>query len=627
MANSVLNYIINVIKKGSGDKETVTAMQSVKSVMTGVGIAAGVATTAYVAYDRVIGEATKKTVSYAAEVRKLGSITNQSEEETSKLIQTMDDFKISADQITIASKAMAKQGLSPTVETMAKLADQFVKLNSGEERATFLTKNFGKAGLDMAEAMLTGGDAIRRVSESVNKGLILTKQQVQAARNYEIAQDDLNDTMEAYSVVIGNKVIPLQTRIIDGLVKSIDKTSGFNRNLLIAIRNLEKMPIDSATQSYMAWAKAVEEKNKADKIAETEAETHLATLQQITAYGKDYSDSLVSVTDLEKQLADARRRGYSDSGSKIREIKAALMEAKDASRDATAAMVYDLMQVQMAAEGITDPKAFLDLQLALGLISSAAYDAALKALMLGDALRNIPTDVRSTVSVFYAQYGYMPDFADKTKVVSAITAAGGANQITGSTKGKNKISGAIGDAVGGPLKFGGLTWVGEHGRELVGPDGMVYSNAQSRRLAALGVVPVRGFAQGGDVFTSGGNIPPVKTGLAALVASGNLSASHISSVLSGVKSGGGSSSSAAASSQAVAVTAQAAQVNVAAAQSVVASSQSIQESNVKTANATQMQTAMSAIQNNAILSELQGLRNDIKTILPKAIADGYQKVI
>lgn len=172
--------------------------------------------------------------------------------------------------------------------------------------------------------------------------------------------------------------------------------------------------------------------------------------------------------------------------------------------------------------------------------------------------------------------------------------------------------------------------VGEQGTELIDPSGYVHSNQESKRLVAAGITPFRSLAAGGAVWSEPGDVfnPTVtKTGLAGLDAKKKalLSSGFFTSAANAARSSSGGGSAPVA--QTAAVTQQAAEVNIAAAQSVAASSQSIQESNVKAVSATQIQTAVNTQQNNAMLSELRGLRNDIKSIIPKAIGDAYQKVI
>lgn len=472
MANSVLNYIINVIKKGDGDKQTVSSLTTLKSVMTGIGVAAGVATTAYIALDRTLGEASRKTVKYAEEVRKLSSITNQGAAETSKLLQTMDDFKISADQLTVASKKLSSQGLSPTVETMARLSDEYLKINDGAKRAEFLTKNFGKAGLEMAEAMQAGGDAIRKASGEINKNLILTEKQVRQARDLEIAQDNLNDVTEAYAIAIGSQVIPVQVELLRGIVSLTEETNNLNREEQIRLSKMEA-------------------KKEADKA-------YAETLDMLNGHMQDYYQSAAAAVDETESLN----------------------LAMSSTKDSGAEMAAKMVEASLAMDGLLsadDVQKLLDFRLSMGLLTQEEYNAAQQALTLKGAIEGLPAEKQIDISVYYHTYGFMPGqlLSNNAPRPMTISEPGGGSTVK--VVNKDNFSTTSQRAMGG-LPGSGWTVVGEHGKELIDPGGYIHSNAESRRLIAAGVTPFRGLAAGGSIgFSEPGDVfnPVVKkTGIA-----------------------------------------------------------------------------------------------------------------
>ena len=166
---------------------------------------------------KVFAATAQKAMDYGVQVRGLAMYTGMTTEETSKLIQVADDLKVEFGTLEMAAKFMFKNGLQPSVETLAQLSDKYLAIADPMQKAEFLTKNFGRAGIDMAEAMNRGGAAIRAMAADINPALILTKEQAQAAEDLRAAQDNLNDSVNALSVSLGTQLLPALTKTTTGL--------------------------------------------------------------------------------------------------------------------------------------------------------------------------------------------------------------------------------------------------------------------------------------------------------------------------------------------------------------------------------------------------------------------------
>ncbi len=156
------------------------------------------------AYAATVGEALK----YSDTIRKISRITGESAEETSRLIQLTDDLGVETSDLEAAMSAAARNGIAFTTESIAQLADKYVALSDPVARNTLLIDNFGRSGLNMAGAMIQGGDAIRSMASAVDQNLILTDAQVQASRELEIQLDNMNDAWAGITVQAGTAVIP-----------------------------------------------------------------------------------------------------------------------------------------------------------------------------------------------------------------------------------------------------------------------------------------------------------------------------------------------------------------------------------------------------------------------------------
>lgn len=575
MANSVLNYIINVMKKGNGDKQTVTALNSVKSVMTGVGVAVGVATTAYVAFDKIIGESSRKTVKYADEVRKLSSVTKQNAVETSKLIQVADDYKVTSEQLLVATKRLATQGYGMSIDTLAKLSDQYKSLNTAQERQQFLTKNFGKTGQDYITLLEAGSDALLRQADAVNKNLILTEQQVRDARELEIAQDDLNDAMEGYQLLIGTKVVPIQAKLTKQFTEGMGAVLGWGDQ----VRTIAELMTQQGNPALAGWG---------------------VLLQKIYGEQANVNDA-ISEADI-----IAQRYGTSTIPT-LKESIEDLNDAMKSTKDGGAEMAAGMIQASLAADGALDEEdiqKLLDFRLEMGLLTQEEYNAALEAMKLKDAIEGLPAEKQIDISVYYHTYGFLPGQLLSNNAPKSMTIYAEGGEKTTPYKPAPGVEKTYGNKQAKGGYPSGFTMVGEHGPEIIGPDGYIHSNAESRRMIAAGITPFRSMATGGAVFSEPGDVfNPVVTSTPSTLSGAAL----ISSIGASIPHGSSLSSSSVSSP--AAASAQAAQASAQASQNMV--------------NVSAQSAEMQAASNERLIDELKALRRDILT----GFRDSVQQIV
>jgi len=140
---------------------------------------------------------------YAGSVRDLAAISGTGAAQTSLFLQVLDDFEISAENATTATKALTKQGLVPNLETLAKLSDEYKAIQDPIEKNQFLLKNLGKAGLEWVNVLNQGSAALLESGTEVNKNLILTDKQIEDAEKARLAVDAVSDSWEGFKVAIG----------------------------------------------------------------------------------------------------------------------------------------------------------------------------------------------------------------------------------------------------------------------------------------------------------------------------------------------------------------------------------------------------------------------------------------
>lgn len=160
-----------------------------------LGDLANVAGRAFDGITRSVGGALKETQAYAQSIKDLSNLTGATMEESSRLVNVADDLKIEAGSLQTALEAATRKGFDPSAESLAKLSDQYLRLQPGMQRSQFLMETFGRSGMDLAEIMKLGGAAIREQAGAVDDSLIISEEAYQKTRDYERAMDDLNDSL------------------------------------------------------------------------------------------------------------------------------------------------------------------------------------------------------------------------------------------------------------------------------------------------------------------------------------------------------------------------------------------------------------------------------------------------
>ena len=217
MASRDLHLKVKTTDESTGPLRNITSGWA--DLAGGLQIAEQVVRAAQQAYEELI----VSTMEYAGEVRDLSLALGVGAEDASRVIQVLDDFEISAGDLDTAMRALRKEGFNPTVGTLAELSDQYLSLNSGLERQTFLAEHFGaRTGQQFALAMSQGGDAIRRMNGEIDENLVLTEENIRQAEEYRLAVDALTDAKQGLTTQIGMALIPSLTALMENLTRTED---------------------------------------------------------------------------------------------------------------------------------------------------------------------------------------------------------------------------------------------------------------------------------------------------------------------------------------------------------------------------------------------------------------------
>jgi len=163
-----------------------------------------------------------EVVSYNKTVREMTQVTGLGAEEISRIIQVGDDWGISTGDIRSALQMMNRKGITPSVENLAILADEYANATDKSKFMEEATKEYGRSVVTLIPIIAKGGDTLRDQAAAVNDNLIVTQKSIDASREYEVAVDDLGDAWQGFKQTLGNAVIPTLTILVSKVNDTIE---------------------------------------------------------------------------------------------------------------------------------------------------------------------------------------------------------------------------------------------------------------------------------------------------------------------------------------------------------------------------------------------------------------------
>ena len=382
-------------------------------------------------------EGVDATLKYANEVRSLQLASGQSAEESSRFLQVLDDYKLSAQDAMLATKALTKEGLAPNMETLGKLSDEYIKLNSVEERNAFIMKNLGKGGLQWAEVLSKGSKTLREQGDAIADNLILTQKAVDDAREYEVAMDSLNDAVMGFKITLGQHLIPALTDTMNAMrddARAMEILREQNINTFFATMKQQQAAKEQAiaereaADAAMIAAEALNVNSEAAVDNASAIKAAEEEVKKLTEANTEYLSSIGSLSDankdFEKQQGDIIRQqfelrqemnkliaeGYDPLGEEVTalrdqydELSEKTLELARVKEEATRRMILSMLQEQLAMGGLTNAETNYLLQLGTkwGIYSDTAVaemrDAQREVANLIGEYNNIPSQVRTDV--------------------------------------------------------------------------------------------------------------------------------------------------------------------------------------------------------------------------------------
>jgi hypothetical protein len=167
------------------------------------------------------------STTYIREVEEMARATGMASEDTSRLMQVADDYRVSTADLTMAVRTYSKtqkdagNNSQISLDTIASLSDEYLRLAPGVQRNNFLMEKFGRSGLSMALMMEQGGESIRKMSGEVDSSLVVTQEAIKAQREYELAMDDFEDSLTGVKIELAKALLPVLKDLVVMLKESI----------------------------------------------------------------------------------------------------------------------------------------------------------------------------------------------------------------------------------------------------------------------------------------------------------------------------------------------------------------------------------------------------------------------
>jgi hypothetical protein len=377
------------------------------------------------AYEATIGV----SMEYTQSIHDLAVVSGQSMEQTSRMVQVLDDSKISISDIEAATRKLTANGLAPNMETIARLSEEYGKITDVEERNKFMVENLGRASTQWNLALSQGKDALLAQAGAIDINLIATDKMYRQSEQLRLAQDQLNDTVEGLKIKIGSELTPIMANWLTlinnstdwqarwseqiqrtngaamipaiGLLLSYSDAQNENEQKIIAAAEAEKRKAEATRESTIT---AEEAAAAADKLSEA----YSRILQSTQAMDSALATHDTSIENLKKQQSDLETqlkntpawetKKIDDFKAKLSEIPGKMQEVEAQYAEATAKMAYDNYVAKASVDGLTSAE-FNQAQqvgVALGLFTQATADRAVAM----DELTSKLADGKITIDEF-----------------------------------------------------------------------------------------------------------------------------------------------------------------------------------------------------------------------------------
>lgn len=411
----------------------------------------------------------EETQKYAGEIRDLSAISGQSAEETSRFVQVLDDYQLTAQDAEAVTRKLTANGLTPNLETLASLSDQYLAINGEAERNKFIIDNLGRSGLQWVNVLKQGGAALREQGAAVSQNLILNQETLRQTEEYRLALDAWSDAVMGVKIAIGSHLIPALTELISAEA--------------------------AATAQEQRWNEARIQGGNMSRASYGIEQQHIKTVNEASAAADSATRSYIAMA---KGLSSQTNPALEATDARFKDVISNAIQLGAVTDENIKKAAFNTLQLKLASDGIISPEDEAMLEeagVAFGVIDE-------KSLRATKTINQFVNQVDAgTLSI--------------KQFVAAVNTIPGAINLNVIPPGAGSAYGpGTGEQVGGPVYAGGSYNVFERGREPFVPamNGRILGNAESMAMMArnsgggsnyfYGPVTIEaGSGAGGDLLT------------------------------------------------------------------------------------------------------------------------------
>lgn len=475
---------------------------------------------------------------YAGEVRDLALITGTGAEATSRFIQVIDDYQLTAQDAETATKRLKEKGLVPTIETLGMLATKYQAIHDPAEKMAFIQDNLGKGGAKWVNVLQQSASALEAQGKAVQSNLVLTDEEVKKSEEARLAIDAWNDYIHgieiSFGAWIGNMIaVNSETEKVAAQYRELTGTTGLLTNahgeLNKSVQAFEgQMARGAAETEYYnnqlkQTAVNADDAAAAQKVLADSGNQFMSVLSNVSSETASYTDKSNALFEQLQKLSDEQAKTptwtdkYKELGTQIDSTKKSIGQLAAEQEKASKKIIFDLIAQRAAADGYKTITldALLNIGEQMGVLDEKSVDTSKAfidaATAIGDSLaypKSQLTDMNSKVKnlQLLSLQGINIDATVTIHTIGSIPGGGsgvvsvgggaGANQIvkkswTGGQLGKGWT--LVGDMPGGiPTPWS----------ELISPFGHVYNAKDTKDLLRSGVHGFNSMAEAGDIYTS-----------------------------------------------------------------------------------------------------------------------------
>ena len=415
----------------------------------------------------VISDIVNETVDYNKTVREMTQVTGLGAEEVSRIIQVSDDWGISINEVRTSLAFMNKQGVTPSIDNLAKLADEYVNTEDKSVFAEKAVKILGRGYQTLIPILAQGGDALRDQAAAIDENMLATEDSIAASREYEVALDTLQDTVTGLKYELGRGLLPILVEVVKTLNDLVVAQNNDIDVRRLSQKLVEEGIITEKERLDLLWKILTGEKDQADAIDELNASL------------KPYNEALAGATAGLVQYSD-----YTATANiKTDEATIAFdhLYSSISNVDLVMQSYTNKLLFNIAAANL-DEDAQLRLAEKLGLVDKGTAEAYAGIFILNtiyDLNKDGTIDATEATNEYYNAVKKLDDqilgMKDKTVSIDIIYSS------TGEKPGEHGYR-----AAGGPVHRGSPYIVGEAGAELFVPNasGAIIPNNMTEAMIA-----------------------------------------------------------------------------------------------------------------------------------------------